>query len=534
MNNDVTVFVIACDNGDPNRELCLNALRPQSDKIEVIHNVAPMSAAFQQMLDRCETPLFIQVDQDMVLVPGAVEKMVKTINAQPRNIAFVVFLLQDVHLNMAIQGVKIYRRDIMRKFPYNLATISCEKNQMDRLKEGGYTVHAVNEVLGMHSPSWTPELIFERYFDLMQKWWVYGYSWLEDMPRKLLAIWQKNQTDTNLYAYLGAVAGSAAPKLRTREKDYRMRTLEYLKAKAWHSQPTGATIFLTGRCNLRCRWCMRQGDMPPPQSPDFDPWIVDELMIRFPTIKGICICGFGEPLLHPNFPNVMEHIRKHRGVVANLITNGTLLGGQLPMLLANRPDSISVSLNAATAAEHAKETGCTDMFSHVLYGIRMAANAGIPMYLSRVCHAQNLRQVPKFLDLAADLNVRGVDLHNLLPHDVETPEKLKAFLNSVLTVKHKDAVEKLKEHEHRKLVRSWPVLIDPEHPVRRCDCAFNTIAVDGNRYFSLCQSVYPPHPDNGGIRDPRCWHNEYAEAFRARFAQEEIEPACRYCFRNYQ
>jgi len=202
-------------------------------------------------------------------------------------------------------------------------------------------------------------------------------------------------------------------------------------------------------------------------------------------------------------------------------------------LMAVRPDSISVSLNAATAAEHAKETQVPGVWNRVLEGIRLARRVGLPIWLSRVCTTQNLKGVPKFLELAENLGVQGVDLHNLLPHDVSTPDKLNAFLRSVLTVADSERAGTLRALPGAQKVRSWPVLIDPDVPVRRCDLIFTAIAVDGNRNLSICNSIQPPLPGTVNLRDLKIWQSDYFRAFRERFAKEELEPWCRYCFRNW-
>lgn len=547
--NKVTVFVISC-HGDPNYYDCLEALESQKPPFPVkqIRNVAPMSAAFQQMLDQCDTPYFVQCDSDMILAQGTVAHMLEIIEQADPKVAIAAFMLQDPHLEMPIQGVKIYRHEIVAKYPYNLTTISCEKNHLDRMTEDGYTILNRMEVVGAHSPKWTPELIFERYFDLMEKWKLYGYTWLEDLHRKLFLKYMDKQSELNLYAYLGAMASVSRPeRLRTREKDFRLRTKEYIMARSWHCRPTQATLYLTGRCNLKCGWCLRQGTMGEvAPAPDFDPWMVDDLLHRFPTIRAVCLCGFGETLMHPNVPEVIRRAKAH-SLFINLITNGTLLAQHLPALLRDRPNCISVSLNAANAKEHEQQSGVTGAWDKVMEAFELMAHyqrqweqscakdPGLPVFLSRVCTAQNIDSIPEFLDLAKSLDVDGVDLHNVLPHDVGTPEKVEAFLGTVLTNQHLGKIYDFKKLPTAKFVRSWPTPIDPAHPVRRCEFIFNAIAVDGARNISICNSVWPPSPENGKTTDPKCWHNDYCEKLRLSFAgDEELHPACRYCFRNYQ
>lgn len=545
---ELTVFVISCDNGDPNLSDCLEALGHQDIPVHIerIHNVAPMDRAFQEMLTRCQTPYFIQADQDMVLEPHAVSTMLDDIRSQPENVAIVAYMLRDVHLDFPIHGVKIYRHAAVSQFPYQDG-MSCEMGQMERLKAAGYVMETRETVLGEHSPQWTEELIFERYFDLMEKWKRFGYPWLENMPHQLLASYLNSQDEMDLYAFLGAWASASRPeRLRHREKDFRVRTREYLTARGWLRLPLEATLFMTDQCNLKCPWCMRQGTMVSiPESPPMSVEVVKTIISRFPSIRSFCLCGFGETLLHPNLPDIIDLLRAH-GCWCNLITNGVLLEQALPTLLDHRPDSIGISLNAATPEEHAAECGVPGAWFRVMAGIQAMRDArrkfqdahsydtGIPLYLSRVCTAQNLHGVQAFLELAKGLEiVAGVDLHNILPHDVGTPEKEEAFLETVLTREHAAAIDALRWLPGKELVRSWPVPIDPQSPVRHCDCSFRTLAVDGKGNISVCSSVMPPDPANGSLASPRVWQGTYAQDHRAQFAKPELPAWCRYCFRNW-
>lgn len=550
MTHDLTAFLISAGH-NPNFWAAKAALEAQHPAVLIheIRNTAPMDRAFQRMLDECTTPYFVQCDCDMVLAPEACRTMLHELASQPDDVAFIAYMLHDPHLGFPIQGVKCYRTDIMRKFPY-VAGLSCEKSQLDRLRDAGYKIAERWTVLGEHSPQWTPELIFERYFDLMEKWKRFGYRWLEGLPARLLSQYTREPTENNQYAYLGAAASISEPTpVRAREKDYRVRTPEFLDAHAWHSQPTQATLYLTDRCNLRCGWCLRQGGMAQvAPATDFNPELVDVLLSRFPTLQSICLCGFGETLMAETLPGVIDRCMQ-RGMWTGLITNGVLLRDKFDMLKEHRPSCISISLNAASRDEHEAETGVVGAWSHVLEGLaewRIHRNrlkmlnsrdTGISLFLSRVCTAENLDRVEAFLELAAESRVDGVDLHNVLPHDVCTPDAEAEFLARVLTVEHWWQIEDLKQlpvvKQNPRLVRTWPVLIDPKAPVRRCESPFRMVSIDGNGRLGICNSVMPPRADGPHIDDPKVWLNDQFRDFRQMFAADELPPWCKHCFRNF-
>jgi hypothetical protein len=237
----VTVFVIS--SGEPDHKACLAALAEQNStfQLEEVKDVAPMDRAFQTMLDKCETPYYIQVDADMVLRRGAVLTMARDMQWIARrtpNAAMICYPLLDPHLGHLIIGVKIYRHDIMVQYPYT-ASYSCEVGQLDQLKEDGFQwltrwpnvgagkfndgLHMVDTevVMGQHSPTWTAERIFTRYKRLLQKWHRYKYIWLRELPWKLMARYQESGEALDRWAALGAMAGLLLPLGEEKELDFR-------------------------------------------------------------------------------------------------------------------------------------------------------------------------------------------------------------------------------------------------------------------------------------------------------------------------
>ena len=231
-NPEITIFVISSGE-NPNYVDCISSISKQTmkGKFDVIKNYAPMSRAFQEMIDRCDTKYYIQVDEDMILLPTAVETMYNSIKNTNKNISMVAHMLHDTHIDINIYGIKIYKHDIFKNYPYNLEIISCEKEQTDRLAKDGYIVDTPAIVIGEHSPKWTDELIFERYFDLMEKYKVYKYDWIKNLPEKLELIYKSNPSDLNYYALMGAKASINSTGIRNREKNYLIKDERFTEAQ---------------------------------------------------------------------------------------------------------------------------------------------------------------------------------------------------------------------------------------------------------------------------------------------------------------
>ncbi len=235
LSKDLTVFVTTI--GDEVNFLdCLSHLQRQTVRfrLETIAYIGPLSTAFQQMLDRCETPYYVQVDEDMLLFPHAIQTLFETLAAAPPATALVCAGLWDCDVAHPINGVKIYRHHIVRQFPYE-DTFSCEKAQLKRIQDAGYQARLLpledhSACLGEHGKHHTPRTIFARWRRLFHKNRRCGYpSWVEPWPALLLERYLKTKQPLHLYALLGAVAGIVGELPPDREADFRQGCPDFVR-----------------------------------------------------------------------------------------------------------------------------------------------------------------------------------------------------------------------------------------------------------------------------------------------------------------
>lgn len=296
LKDKLTVFVITCGN-NPNYEACIQTLNNQSCKfnIDIIRDFSPMSVAFQQMLIRCNTEYFIQIDDDMILNNNAIEHMYKFFegNQSPKNIVMDCYLLHDVHLSKDIYGVKIYKHKVFKNYDYNISHPSAEVEQLDRMKADGYDIRFKNKVIGEHSPHWTKEGIFERYYNLAMKFRLYRYSWMEELPKKLYNKIKQDPSDLNIHAFAGCLAGIYSDKIMNEEKDFSKKRKEYGRLQSFLEKPHQATLYVGNTCNFKCDFCSRQHNEIE-QAVDMTPEITKTVLHKFPDIKGICLCFTGD------------------------------------------------------------------------------------------------------------------------------------------------------------------------------------------------------------------------------------------------
>jgi hypothetical protein len=230
LSAEVTVFVSTV--GAASFRDCMAHLAAQdcSFGLEVIERVAPMSAAFQRMLDRCSTPFYVQVDEDMILRPSAVRRLHQRMKASADDVALVVGWLWDVHLGRAIQGVKIFRHSIASRYPY-ADVESCEKDQLWRMQTDGFrylrpegVVATANDghVHGLHGAHYDPRTVFERYSTLERKRLAHpdNSTWFAEHAPDFIHRFQADPTELNLMALMGLIAGRLSAGTVAGEKDF--------------------------------------------------------------------------------------------------------------------------------------------------------------------------------------------------------------------------------------------------------------------------------------------------------------------------
>jgi len=232
LRNLVTVFVSTV--GYPTFAACMEHLTAQDSlfTLRIIDHVAPMSAAFQQMLDECATPYYVQVDEDMLLYPHAVRTLYERLAAmEPRTVQYVA-ALYDVHLERVIYGLKIFKHTVVRRYPLRDVN-GCEWDQIRRLRADGYvdvriplegaTRHS-EHTLGLHGTYWTPEAVYLRYFvlELTRRMGNHTHEWLRTMAPIFLERFLDTGSEVDFHALMGVLAGSLADRTTMgREKDYR-------------------------------------------------------------------------------------------------------------------------------------------------------------------------------------------------------------------------------------------------------------------------------------------------------------------------
>ena len=171
---------------------------------------------------------------------------------------------------------------------------------------------------------------------------------------------------------------------------------------------TYVRLSVTDRCDLRCTYCMGEHPAFLPRR-DLLTWDEMERLARFLVARGverIRVTG-GEPLVRKG---VLEFLQVLGGIglkELTLTTNGTLLEGAVPALVAAGIRRINVSCDSLDPEVFARITRGGDL-GRVLAGIATAQAAGIAVKLNVVAlERDNRAELPGIIQFAHE---RGMDV----------------------------------------------------------------------------------------------------------------------------
>jgi radical SAM protein with 4Fe4S-binding SPASM domain len=175
--------------------------------------------------------------------------------------------------------------------------------------------------------------------------------------------------------------------------------------------------------------------------------------------------GFGESLLHPHFVDFVRRVKRIRAH-CEVTTNGLLLSPAVAADLVNEGiDSVTFSVDAATAATYASIRG-SEYFGRVLRNIqslvklRRERNLPLAVSLSFVCVRENLGELPAFVALASRLGADCVFVQSYVDrgwvddHHLHPSARTRTILSNAEEVASREGVSLVYEYPERILLES--------------------------------------------------------------------------------
>lgn len=189
---------------------------------------------------------------------------------------------------------------------------------------------------------------------------------------------------------------------------------------ATEALPLPRQIYLEviNRCNSLCATCPLT--FAPHEAAHALGW--DEflrLTDQFPTLERVVLHGIGEPLMNPDLPRIIRHL-KDRGAHVLFNSNAILLNGRrVDALIESGLDEIRVSVDGATPETYFKLRG-VKTFPKVIGNLRRfldrqrelgADRPRVSLWMTGT--RANVAELPNLVELAAEIGVAEVYLQRL-------------------------------------------------------------------------------------------------------------------------
>jgi len=259
---------------------------------------------------------------------------------------------------------------------------------------------------------------------------------------------------------------------------------------------TNYYIYLTEGCNLCCRHCwiaptyIEEGAEAGYLSIDLLEQAIEEGLPL--GLKRARVTG-GEPLLHPEFPQVVDLLDR-KGMVFSLETNGTLIDQPCAEYLAKAGTlkNISISLDGAKVETHDRHRGVAGSFDKACRGIRLLADAGKSSQIIMSLHKSNIAEIAGVVALAERLGGNSVKFNLIQPSGRAEAMSKQGDLPSLIDL---IAIGKWVETELQRktplrLFFDWPKAfknLGELHRDKACNChILNSLGILADGKLALC------------------------------------------------
>ncbi len=177
-------------------------------------------------------------------------------------------------------------------------------------------------------------------------------------------------------------------------------------------------FYLTEGCNLACRHCWIQPKFQNGERvyPSLEVGLFKSIIEQAKSLGlgGVKLTG-GEPLLHPQIDELLDHIKKEE-LRLTIETNGVLCTPAIARQISSCGHPfVSVSIDGADAETHEWVRGVAGSFRQAIDGVRNLVEAGIHPQIIMTIMRRNMDQMEDVVRLAESLRANSVKFNIVQP-----------------------------------------------------------------------------------------------------------------------
>lgn len=349
----------------------------------------------------------------------------------------------------------------------------------------------------------------------------------------------------------------------------------YLYGNGRSGYPESVTLFLTHRCNLKCRMCGQWGREGVTGKQDAKyinseiatedmKKIIDDLAAFRPNIT---LFG-GEPLFYRGFAEIVRYI-KSRGMHCLLITNGSMIEEFAGDIVESGLDELNVSLDGSERL-HDEIRGLPGLFEKIVKGLEKVRliKAGMKK-LKPIVNLQctitkyNYEHLEQLTAVAGRIGADSLTFHNLIFLDDGTlerqkefdgalgsvsadwegfkfspgidPEVLHASIAKILSARHRFSVDLYPNFSREALIKYYTKTgYAGEGNPGRCLSPWIAAYIFPDGEVKPCLNSSYSFGNVLTVKFSRIWNNEKAVKFRRYLKKNSIFPVCTRCTELYR
>ncbi|MBA7574406.1 putative mycofactocin radical SAM maturase MftC [subsurface metagenome] len=217
---------------------------------------------------------------------------------------------------------------------------------------------------------------------------------------------------------------------------------------------------ITDKCNLKCKHCYRSDNQIQDMPFSDVKRVIDELAEVSRKLDVIGLFGFtgGEPLLRKDIFEILDYLKEkfNKGypLSALLMSNGTLITSEIAQKMNSYFPflySVQISIDGSTPEVHDTIRGKGN-FKKALRGLNFLIHeTKLATIISSTFHKQNLKDIPKIVEIGERLGVTGFHITRLVPigrgREMSGSKLSVNEVKHILTYLHKKEIEFEKQRQ---------------------------------------------------------------------------------------
>lgn len=311
--------------------------------------------------------------------------------------------------------------------------------------------------------------------------------------------------------------------------DLELRKLWHMASRRAYARikgyPTGIAIEVNNTCNLNCVFCWSRKNITRPIGVMKKEDVFKIIDDASPYISWMCPYFQGEPLLHPNIVEIVEHANK-KGLMTEISTNAMLLNEAMSRKLINaKLDSIVLSFDGATKENYEKNRRGAN-FERVTNNIRTLSKLRKAMRSRRphiliqmIVTKDNAHEVEAFKELSKSMGVDEIFIRNLSLANTTQEQEREAIQDLMVEGTYEIEDGKIVEHSNKICKTRVPIVMQ-DGEVGVCCFDFNAKYSFGN---AIKQHI---------IHD--IWNSKRYTDFRNHQMKHMMLDICKQCRSSYR